>query len=64
MARKIRERPTEIGEIILRPALINSAVRIEVKPRGTIVVSNELGPDGKHRSLADKLDFSGRYQMG
>lgn len=59
-ARKRRARPTEKGEIILRPALINSAARIEVKPRGKIVASNELGLDDKHRSLADKLDFSGR----
>ena len=49
---------------MLRPALINSAVRSEVRPRGKIVESNELGPDGQHRSLANKLDFSGRYQMG
>lgn len=49
---------------MLRPALINSAVRSEVKPRGKIVNSDELGPDGEHRSLANKLDFSGRYQMG
>lgn len=56
-----RERPMEDrGEIILRPALINSAVRSEVKPRGKIIVSNELGPGGEHRSLADKFDFSGR----
>lgn len=49
---------------MLRPALINSAVSSEVKPRGKVVKSDELGPDGEHRSLADKLGFSGRYQMG
>lgn len=65
VARKRRERPVgERGEIMLRHALVNSAVRSEVRPRGKIVESNELGPDGEHRSLADKLDFSGRYQMG
>ena len=51
----------ERGEIMLRPALVNSTVRSEVKPNVKIVVGNELGPDGKHTSLADKLDFGGRY---
>jgi hypothetical protein len=60
VASKRRERDMEEGEIIVRPALINSAVRSELKPRGKRVVSRELGPDDKHRSLADKLDFSGR----
>lgn len=62
MARKRRQRPVgERGEIMLRPALVNSTVRSEVKPNVKIVVGNELGPDGKHTSLADKLDFGGRY---
>lgn len=65
VARKRRQRPVgERGEIMLRPALVNSTVRSEVKPGVKIVVGNELGPDSEHRSLADKLDFSGRYQMG
>lgn len=60
VASKKREREMEEDEIIVRPALINSAVRSELKPRGKIVARKELGPDDKHRSLADKLDFSGR----
>lgn len=56
VAKKRRERPMEDkGEIISRPALINRAVRSEVKPRGKIVLENELGLDDMHRSLADRL---------